>query len=102
MHQQAQHQESGADSGHCPLTQRTYLVRITPPFINGYVTNQDTQALLSEFAQTSTFMSFRLPVLWQRNLKTFASADQTDASVIIREALKEWAERRNRNIAGFL
>jgi hypothetical protein len=66
------------------------------------VNDQDTQALLNEFAQTSTFMSFRLPVLWQRNLKTFALADQTDVSVIVREALKEWAESRNRNIAGFL
>ena len=69
---------------------------------NGSVTESNTQALLNELAQASTFMSFRVPVLWQSNLRRFALADQTDASVIIREALKEWAERRNRNIAGFL
>ena len=66
------------------------------------MTDSSTQALLNEFAKASTFMSFRLPVLWQSNLRKFALADQTDVSVIVREALKEWAERRNRNIAGFL
>lgn len=66
------------------------------------MTDPSTQALLNEFAQASTFMSFRLPVLWQSNLRKFAFADQTDVSVIIREAIKEWAESRNRDIAGFL
>ena len=66
------------------------------------MTDPTPAELLAEFAQASTFMSFRLPVLWQSNLKRFAMADQTDSSVIIREALKEWAETRNRNIAGFL
>ena len=41
-------------------------------------------------------------MLWLSNLKRFALADGKNDSEVIREALKEWAERRNRDIASFL
>lgn len=66
------------------------------------MTELTQQALLNEFAARSTFASFRLPVLWLSNLKRFALADGKNDSEVIREALKEWAERRNRDIASFL